>query len=44
MQEEAFAPARHLAGTIVLVGLVSVGVLLTGVYWLTQQLKILASS
>jgi signal transduction histidine kinase/DNA-binding NarL/FixJ family response regulator len=39
-QEEAFTPARQLAGTIVLVGLVSVGVLSIGVYWLTCQLKI----
>ncbi|MUG94346.1 response regulator [Scytonema sp. UIC 10036] len=39
-QEEAFLPARQLAGTIVLVGLVSVGFLLIGVYWLTRQLKI----
>lgn len=39
-QAEAFAPARQLAGTIVLVGLVSVGALSIGVYWLTQQLKI----
>ncbi|RCJ19662.1 hybrid sensor histidine kinase/response regulator [Nostoc minutum NIES-26] len=39
-QAEAFAPARQLAGSIVLVGLVSVGVLLLGVYWLTRQLKI----
>ncbi len=39
-QEEAFAPARQLAETIVLVGLVSVGALSIGVYWLTQQLKI----
>jgi signal transduction histidine kinase/DNA-binding NarL/FixJ family response regulator len=39
-QEEAFAPARQLAVTIVLVGLVSVGVLLTGVHWLTRQLKL----
>lgn len=39
-QQEAFAPARQLAGTIVLVGLVSAGVLLTGVYWLSRQLKI----
>ncbi len=39
-QEEAFAPARQLAGTIVLVGLVSVGMLLVGVSWLTRQLKI----
>lgn len=39
-QAEAFAPARQLAGTIILVGLVSVGALSIGVYWLTQQLKI----
>ncbi|MBW4427840.1 MAG: response regulator [Nostoc desertorum CM1-VF14] len=39
-QEEAFAPARQLAATIVLVGLVSVGGLLIGVYWLMRQLKI----
>ncbi len=39
-QEEAFAPARQLAGTIMLVGLVSVVGLLSGVYWLTRQLKI----
>ena len=39
-QEEAFTPARQLAVTIVLVGLVSAGVLLIGVYWLTRQLKI----
>jgi signal transduction histidine kinase/CheY-like chemotaxis protein len=39
-QEEAFAPARQLAGTIVLVGLAAVGFLLIGVYWLTRQLKI----
>ncbi|MBW4638501.1 MAG: response regulator [Gloeocapsa sp. UFS-A4-WI-NPMV-4B04] len=39
-QAEAFAPARQLAGTIVLVGLVSVGALSIGVYWLTQQLQI----
>ncbi|RUT10633.1 hypothetical protein DSM107010_40860 [Chroococcidiopsis cubana SAG 39.79] len=39
-QEEAFAPARQLAGTIVLVGLASVGCLSIGVYWLTRQLKI----
>lgn len=39
-QAEAFTPARQLAGTIVLVGLVSVGALSIGVYWLTQQLKI----
>ncbi|MDZ8225083.1 hybrid sensor histidine kinase/response regulator [Nostoc sp. ChiVER01] len=39
-QEEAFAPARQLAATIVLVGLVCVGGLLIGVSWLTRQLKI----
>ncbi|MBF2008664.1 MAG: response regulator [Chlorogloeopsis fritschii C42_A2020_084] len=39
-QEEAFAPARQLAGTIVAVGLVSVIFLIIGVNWLTQQLKI----
>jgi signal transduction histidine kinase/CheY-like chemotaxis protein len=39
-QGEAFTPARQLAGTIVLVGLVSVGLLSIGVYWLTQQLQI----
>ncbi|KJH71442.1 hybrid sensor histidine kinase/response regulator [Aliterella atlantica] len=39
-QAEAFTPARQLAGTIVLVGLVSVGVLSIGVYWLAQQLQL----
>ncbi|WP_009633849.1 hybrid sensor histidine kinase/response regulator [Synechocystis sp. PCC 7509] len=39
-QAESFTPARQLAGTIVLVGLVSVGLLSTGVYWLTKQLQI----
>lgn len=39
-QQEAFAPARDLANTIMLIGLVSVGVLLIGVYWLSQQLII----
>ncbi|ARV57841.1 hybrid sensor histidine kinase/response regulator [Nostocales cyanobacterium HT-58-2] len=39
-QEEAFAPARQLAATIVIVGLVSAGFLLIGVMWLTKQLKI----
>ncbi|GAB1543518.1 hypothetical protein NUACC21_61930 [Scytonema sp. NUACC21] len=39
-QEEAFAPARQLAATIVLVGLISVVFLLIGVYLLTKQLKI----
>lgn len=39
-QAEAFTPARQLAGTIVLVGLVGVGLLSIGVYWLTQQLQL----
>ncbi len=39
-QEEAFAPARELAGTIIAVGLISAGVLLTGVYGLSRQLSI----
>lgn len=39
-QAEAFTPARQLAGTIVLVGLVAVGLLSIGVHWLTQQLQI----
>ncbi|MEH1822217.1 MAG: ATP-binding protein [Nostoc sp.] len=39
-QEEAFAPARRLAGTIMLVGFLSMGFLLIGVSWLTRQLKI----
>lgn len=38
-QAEAFTPARQLAGTIVLVELVAVGLLSIGVYWLTQQLQ-----
>ncbi|MBW4683503.1 MAG: response regulator [Komarekiella atlantica HA4396-MV6] len=38
-QEEAFAPARQIAGTIMLVGLGSVGTLLIGVYWLMRELK-----
>ena len=37
-QEEAFAPARKLASTIVMVGLISVLGLLFGVNWLSQQL------
>lgn len=37
-QHEAFAPARQLAVTIVLVGLVSVLGLLIGVNWLSRQL------
>ncbi len=36
-QAEAFAPARRLAGTIFLVGLVSAGVLAVGVYLLARQ-------
>lgn len=39
-QDEAFAPARQLAATIMLVGLVSMGVLATGVRWLTRQLQL----
>jgi signal transduction histidine kinase/DNA-binding response OmpR family regulator len=39
-QAEAFAPARRLAGIIVYVGLVAVGVLSTGVYWLSRQLEL----
>ncbi|MGH8002225.1 MAG: response regulator [Brasilonema sp.] len=39
-QEEAFAPASRLAGTIMLVGLASAGFLLIGVLILTRQLKI----
>ncbi|MBD1997496.1 response regulator [Leptolyngbya sp. FACHB-541] len=39
-QNEAFAPARQLAGTIMLVGLASAGILAIGVYWLAQQLQI----
>ncbi|MBD1913366.1 MULTISPECIES: hybrid sensor histidine kinase/response regulator [unclassified Leptolyngbya] len=38
-QEEAFAPARQLAGTIILVGLVSVAGLAVGVRWLARQLQ-----
>lgn len=38
-QREAFAPARQLANTIMLIGLASVGVLLIGVYWLSLQLS-----
>ncbi len=37
-QEEALAPARQLAGTTLLVGLVSAGVLAIGVYWLARQI------
>lgn len=39
-QNEAFAPARRLATTIVLVGLVSVATLMMGVYWLSRQLSL----
>jgi signal transduction histidine kinase/DNA-binding response OmpR family regulator len=39
-QDEAFLPARQLASTIVLVGLLSVSVLTMGVYWLTHQLHL----
>ncbi|MBW4665595.1 MAG: hypothetical protein KME01_15600 [Chroococcus sp. CMT-3BRIN-NPC107] len=39
-QAESFTPARQLAATIVLVGLVAVGLLSIGVYWLTQQLQL----
>lgn len=39
-QDEAFAPARRLAATIMLVGLTSLGVLATGVRWLTHQLRL----
>ncbi|MBD3881882.1 response regulator [Phormidium tenue FACHB-886] len=39
-QSEAFAPARQLAGTIVLVGLVSVAGLAIGVRWLAWQLQL----
>ena len=38
-QQEAFAPARQLANTIMLIGLASVGVLSIGVYWLSLQLS-----
>lgn len=39
-QTEAFAPARQLAGIIMLVGLFAVGLLAIGVAWLTQQLEV----
>ncbi|NJN07141.1 MAG: response regulator [Richelia sp. RM2_1_2] len=39
-QEEAFAPARQLANTIMLIGLASAGVLFYGVYYLSLQLSI----
>ena len=38
-QDEAFNPARELASTIVVVGLISVVVLLIGVNWLALQLS-----
>ena len=38
-REEAFNPARQLASTIVVVGLISVLGLLIGVNWLTRQLS-----
>ena len=37
-QDEAFAPARQLASTIIVVGLVSVFGLLLGINWLSRQL------
>ncbi|MBE9182387.1 response regulator [Oculatella sp. LEGE 06141] len=39
-QDEAFSPARELASTIVFVGLISVGFLTVGIYWLTKQLHL----
>lgn len=39
-QDEAFAPARHLAATIMLVGVMSLGGLAIGVWWLTHQLQL----
>ena len=39
-QTEAFEPARRLAGTIMLVGLISAGVLFIGVNWLARQLTL----
>jgi signal transduction histidine kinase/DNA-binding NarL/FixJ family response regulator len=39
-QQEAFAPARQLANTIMLIGFASAGVLLIGVYYLSLQLSI----
>ncbi len=39
-QQEAFAPARQLSGTIMLVGLGSVSVLMFGVYGLSRQLNL----
>jgi len=37
-QAEAFTPARNLAGTILLIGFVSAGLLAVGVYWLAGQI------
>ncbi|HEY72828.1 MAG TPA: GAF domain-containing protein [Thermoflexia bacterium] len=37
-QQEAFAPARQLAGMIILVGLISTGALAVGVYLLARQI------
>jgi PAS domain S-box-containing protein len=37
-QDEAFAPARRLAETILLIGLISAGVLAVGVYLLARQI------
>jgi len=37
-QAEAFAPARQLAGTIVLIGSISAGLLAVGVYLLARQI------
>jgi PAS domain S-box-containing protein len=37
-QDEAFAPARRLAGTILLIGLISAGILAVGVYLLARQI------
>ncbi|MBV6624315.1 MAG: response regulator [Rivularia sp. (in: Bacteria)] len=39
-QQEAFAPARKLANRVILIGLTAVGILLMGVYYLSQQLSI----
>ena len=39
-QEEAFAPARQLAGTIMLVVLISVMGLAVGIRWLAKQLQL----
>ncbi|MCJ8278431.1 MAG: ATP-binding protein [Rivularia sp. ALOHA_DT_140] len=39
-KQEAFAPARQLANTIMSIGLVSVSLLLIAVYWLSLQLSL----